>query len=381
MSDAYPELRQDLVVSQTGQGEDIAYVIKDPVTRKFFRLKAPEYFIARRFDGSTSLEEIAAAYERQFDALLSRSSLEQFVNRMRELCLLERGLSKREIAGLQRKAGIESRLLNRLLQLRLRAVDPDGLLRAVLPWTRFFFTWQFVVATSVLTLAAVGITIFRWDMYTAQARALVRPGAIPTFVLVAMVVTVLHELAHGLACRHYGGEVHEIGFLLIYLVPAFYCNVSDAWLFPEKSKRIWVSAAGTFFQVLIYAVAAILWLFVDPASRLSQVCAMTIAVAGLTALFNFNPLIKLDGYYMLSDYLEIPNLRRKAFAHLWAQARRLLGLARGGGGGDRGAGAPDATRRERLIYLAYGLSAGGYSVGLLVFVVYQIADFIVSALS
>jgi putative peptide zinc metalloprotease protein len=371
-----PRIRPDLVTSEVKQGGDVSYVVKDPVTQKFFRLKQHEYFIASRLDGRTSLEEIREAYRREFSAALPARSLENFIERMKALCLLEGGLGAREIAKQQRRASTESRVVNRLLQMRLRAVDPDRLLSAIAPHTRWLFTWQFVALTLVLTAVASALTAHRWDAYAAQIRTLMTPASIPTFVLVAVVVSGLHEVAHGLTCKHYGGEVHEIGFLLIYLVPALYCNVSDAWLFGDRAKRIWVSAAGTLFQVFLYGVAAIVWFFVSPTTWVSEACAMTIAIAGLTALFNFNPLIKLDGYYMLSDYLEIPNLRRRAFAHLGREARRLV--RRGADGADGGAAPAGPTRRERAIYLTYGIVAGVYSVAFLAIVVFQIGGFLLS---
>lgn len=365
-----PRIRVDLVTSEVKEGGETYYVVKDPITRRFFRFREHEHFILRSLTGTASLAQIRETYERRFGASLPATSLERFLARMGALCLLDQGLAEEDIARLQRRASTEARLATRLLQLRLRALDPDKFLSAIAPHTRFLFTWQFVALVGVLTVAATALTAYRWQDYTAQARMLFRPEAIPTFVVVVFVVTALHELAHGLTCKHYGGEVREIGFLLIYLVPALYCNVSDAWLFKTKGKRIWVSAAGTFFQVFLYALAAIVWFFVDRGTWASDACAIAVAVAGLTALFNFNPLIKLDGYYMLSDYLEIPNLRRRAFAYLWREVRRVALRRRPAAG--------EITAKERAVYLAYGISAGIYSLGLLALVVFKLGGFVVS---
>ncbi len=371
MQTEYPKLRQDLVTSEVKRGADVYYVVKDPITRRFFQFKEHEYFIAGRLDGKTSLEQIQESFQEKFGTSLSMQNLQQFVERIKALCLVETGLTAKEIGRSQRQASTEDRGIHRLLQFRLKAFDPDRFFNALMPHIKSLFTRQFVVLTSVLTLLAVGITVYRWGEYTAQARDLFKPDSIPTFVLVAMVVTILHEFAHGLTCKYYGGEVHEIGFLLIYLVPAFFCNVSDAWLFKDKGKRLWVSAAGTFFQVFIYAVAAIVWFFIDRETWLSGACAITIATAGLTALFNFNPLIKLDGYYLLSDYLGIPNLRKRAFDYLGSRATSWFRPGRE---------PREVTPREKGIYLAYGLSAGAYSLGLLVFVVFKLGDFVLSVL-
>src|SRR5207245_5592705 len=176
-------------------------------------------------------------------------------------------------------------------------------------------------------------------------------------VLVMAVVTTLHESAHGLTCKRYGGEVREIGFLLIYLQPAFYCNVSDAWLFPEKSKRLWVTFAGAYFELFIWAMATLVWRVTETDTWPNHLALVVMAASGIASLFNLNPLIKLDGYYLLSDYLEVPNLRQRAFQYVGDHVRRLWG-------------APprrtrDASPREKRIYLLYGLLALSSSVSLL----------------
>src|ERR1051326_6353818 len=100
--------------------------------------------------------------------------------------------------------------------------------------------------------------------------------------------------------------------LLIYLQPAMYCNVSDAWLFPEKKKRLLVTLAGVWFDLLAWALATLLWRVTEPATAIDFLSLVIATTMGIKSLFNLNPLIKLDGYYLLSAWVEIPNLRRRA---------------------------------------------------------------------
>ncbi|MBO0798050.1 MAG: hypothetical protein J2P31_04435, partial [Blastocatellia bacterium] len=157
------------------------------------------------------------------------------------------------------------------------------------------------------------------------------------------------EFAHGLTCKQFGGEVHELGFLLIYFQPAFYCNVSDAWLFPEKSKRLWVGFAGPFFELFIWAIATFLWRLTNADTLINFISLIVMASSGVKTLLNFNPLIKLDGYYMLSDYLEMPNLRRRAFRYIGDRIKKLTGIVV--------EEIDSPTPRERRIYFIYGLIA------------------------
>src|SRR5439155_2123288 len=128
------------------------------------------------------------------------------------------------------------------------------------------------------------------------------------------VTTTLHEFAHGLTCKHYGGEVHEIGFLLMFFIPCFYCNVSDAWLFDRKSKRLWVTFAGAYCDLCLWAVAVFVWRLTVADTMVYYVAWVALSVCGARIFFNFNPLLKLDGYYLLSDWVEIPNLRQRSWA-------------------------------------------------------------------
>jgi len=156
----------------------------------------------------------------------------------------------------------------------------------------------------------------------------------------------------------------------MYLLPAFYCNVSDAWLFEDKRKRLWVSFAGVFFQILMWAVAAIVWRIVDQETFVSDFSVLIMVTSGISALFSLNPLIKLDGYYMLVDWLEIPNLREKAFAYLLA---RLIPSCR-----KAEARRAEVGDGEKRVYLWYGTSAVLYSLALIAFIILKAAGFVVS---
>ena len=166
-----------------------------------------------------------------------------------------------------------------------------------------------------------------------------------------MAVTTLHEFAHGLTCKRHGGEVHEVGFLMLLLMPCFYCNVSDAWLFREKSKRLWVTFAGGYFELFLWALAVFAWRLTMPDTLVNRLAFLVLSVCGVQTLFNFNPLIKLDGYYLLSDWLEVPNLQQRALGHFkgWLRAAAL----------GRGRGRPTEPRGRLL--LAYGLVSLLYS--------------------
>jgi multidrug resistance efflux pump len=179
----------------------------------------------------------------------------------------------------------------------------------------------------VAIVTAVGVVVVNRESLVFGLRTIFGIESLLLIYVTLSVVTALHELAHGVACRHFGGKVQDMGFLFMYFVPCFYCNVSDTYLFKEKRQRLWVISAGAFFELFIWALAVLAWRVIAPEAFLSRVCFIVIAVGGVKALFNFNPLIRLDGYYLLAECLSIANLRKESLAALWRGFRRLvLGL-------------------------------------------------------
>jgi hypothetical protein len=341
---AEPKLRSDLVTSR----QNGFVVVKDPATERFFRFREVEHFIASQFDGTTSLGEIRERTAQQFGGAPTAEVVERFVRTLGRLGLLETAGAPVPPA---------RRLRGDLLHLRLAAFDPDPLLERLVGLVRFCFTPSFVAFSVPFVGVALAIAIGQRAEIGRGLAGLYRVETLLLAWLAILAVATAHEFAHGLTCKHFGGHVREMGFLLLYLQPAFYCNVSDAWLFPEKSKRLWVTLAGPYFELVLWAGAVLTWRFTDPHGWLNAMALVVVATSGVRLVFNLNPLIRLDGYYLLSDAVGIPNLRARAFGYVGDRLSRLWRA--------RARPARGASARERWIYLTYGLLAGGYSVWLL----------------
>ncbi|HKG93071.1 MAG TPA: efflux RND transporter periplasmic adaptor subunit [Gemmatimonadaceae bacterium] len=351
MPAAQPRLRDDLLVSKQETRDETFFVVKDPTTRRFFRLREAEYYVARQLDGASPLEAVRGRVATTLGEELEPDELEGFVAQLRRQGLLA---PEGEHGAPAARGGL---LRGNLLWLRVKAIDPHRLFEWLLPRVRVCFTPGFVTLAAMVILVGVAIVLTSGAQIAAEVRSLWSPHGLLLAWVTILGVTVLHEFAHGLTCRHFGGEVREIGFLLIYFQPAFYCNVSDSWLFPEKSKRLWVMAAGGFFELFVWGLAAIVWRIAEPGTWLGVGALAIVLTSAVRQFFNLNPLIKLDGYYLLSDALEVPNLRGRAFEYLTARFKRALGLSAPPVG--------DPSPRERRIFIAYGLLAMTFSYWLL----------------
>jgi Zn-dependent protease len=159
------------------------------------------------------------------------------------------------------------------------------------------------------------------------------------------VATLIHELGHVVACRKYGGEVHEVGFLVYMLQPAWFSNVNDAWLMPRRRDRIVVSLAGVYFEAFLWCVCVAVWYFARPFSLVGQTGFVLAFLLAARIAFNLIPILRLDGYWVLSDVLAMPNLRPRAFAFLLSRVPRF---------GEAWRPTRPLARKEAAVFTVYG---------------------------
>jgi len=361
---AAPRLRRDLTVSRLETANGGFLIVKHPVSGRFYRFRAAERFIAEQLDGETPLDVIRERTEERFGASLGADTLKAFVQNLDKIGLLDTGKP-----AAKRDPGRGPQIRGSLLYLRFALFDPDQLLGRLVPRLRFFFTRRFLVLSVVPILLAFAITFANAREIAGDLPRLYQASAILPFLALILVVASIHEFAHGVTCKHFGGEVHELGFMVMYFQPAFYCNVSDAWLFPEKSKRLWEGFAGPYLELVLWALATIAWRLTEPDTWINYTALIVMTLSGLRSFLDFNPFVKLDGYYLLSDYLEIANLRRRSFKYVGDGVKRLLGFGR--------KLRAYISQRERRIYLVYGLVATISSLSLLSFGLVRLGSYLI----
>ena len=345
----------DLIFSRNDTGEG-KVVVKDPVSGEFFRLGAAELFIAQQLDGATELEEVRRRASERFGAPLDENTLTAFIQNLDRRGLLERP---------GRHARRPKRIRGTWLYLRVPLLNPTRLLDWLQRRTRWCFTRRFLVASAAVILFAAATLASNWSVFAADLPRLYQLSSLPTVLVVMFLLIGAHEFGHGLTCRHFGGEVREMGFLFMYFAPGLYCNVSDAWLFTDKAKRMWVGFGGPFVELFLWALAVLVWRITETATLPNYLALIVMAGSGVKTLLNFNPLIKLDGYYLLSDYVDLPNLRRKSFRYVGEVIKAVTGWL--------DAPSPVPPREQRIL-LTYGVLATVYSFSLLSFAALQLGD-------
>lgn len=322
-----PQCRADLVIRNTGEGE---YVVKLPSSGKYFKIGDIEHFLLSKLDGRNSVQAISQAFEQRFGDPLTAEELDEFIDAVKPLGIFSKSKSgsssedSHEEADLEHEADPEFGGKGNLLFYRRTLFNPDAMLNWLEPRLRFLWTRTFVVCSAMAMLAAMSIVWQnRSDLVSTFPQAM-RWEAMLMFWVTMIAVTMIHEMAHGLTCKHYGGEVREIGVLFLFFTPCFFCNVTDAWLIPKKSHRLWVTLAGSYSDLCLWALAAFGWRLTVQDSVLNYLAWIVMSICGGRIFFNFNPLMRLDGYYLLSDWLEIPNLRSRSTEYWMAHLRWLL---------------------------------------------------------
>jgi putative peptide zinc metalloprotease protein len=217
-----------------------------------------------------------------------------------------------------------------ILYIKIPIIDPEKLLNGMYPYFRWIYTKAFIAFSVGMMIAALTLVLSQWSTFQARLpdfQSFFNWRTIVYFWCSLAVVKVIHEFGHGLTAKHFGGEVHEMGMLFLVLTPALYCDVTDSWLLPSKWKRIWISAAGIYVECFLASIATFVWWNSEPGLLNSLMLATMFICSVNTILFNANPLLRYDGYYVMSDWLEIPNLRVKStqfFTYLFQE--KVLGL-------------------------------------------------------
>ncbi len=367
-----PRLRSHVRLHRHHYRDQIWHILQDPLSGRHHRFSPTAYFMIGLWDGSHSVQQVwDLANEKLADDAPSQDEIIRLLGQLHNADLLicdlppdTEELFKRH--QLQQRKEHQQRFRNPLA-LRIPLWDPDTFLQRSLPLVRPLFSWLGGLVWLAVVVTATILTGMHWPALTTNmVDRVLTPQNLLLLWLLYPVIKGLHEFGHGFATKLWGGEVHTMGIMFLVLVPVPYVDASSATAFASKRQRIVVGAAGIMTELFIAALALFLWLNVEPGWVRALAYNALLIGAVSTLFFNINPLLRFDGYYILTDLIEMPNLTSRAHNYLGYLIKRY-------GFGVRDIQSPSAASGERAWFISYGIAAFVYRLFIMSVIILLVA--------
>ncbi len=357
-----PRAATDLEINEQQDGARTNWIIGSSAVNRFIILRETEFKVFQLIDEDHTPPEICATFKQLYGGNLMLATLTKFLTKLDQVGIL---------AG-HRSAGYgnTNQQVMRQPYIRFKLFNPDTIFARMVPLLRWIWTPGFLLSTVLLMLFALLLSALNWPELATHSNYIIREHYVATLVAAWMVV-MTHEFAHGLTCKAFGGKATEIGVLgVYYFLPALYCNISGIHRIEKRGRRLWVIAAGVYWQLLVGTIALLCWFLVAPHTLLSDVALIICLGSLLNIVFNANPLIKLDGYYFLSQWLRLPNLMDRSRGY-WRGLWQWIAY------GERDEAIARYNAREKIIYAIFGFLSVVYSLLLTYFIVTYISNFLI----
>jgi putative peptide zinc metalloprotease protein len=331
-----------------------------------FRFPPANWELAQFFDGTRSYKEVADEYSAKTNTVLSEDDAREFAQALEEIGFWHRTTQEKNILLMQKDANKRRKALKAtkskwgdLAEISFPAVNPDRFLTWLHSYTYWIYTWWFTCITLVFFGVMAGITVTHWSEIgrdTLQFFKFTEKSwnDVLIFYVSAIVSMCWHEIGHGHATKHYGGRVPAMGFLLIYLTPGFFTDTTEGQVTATRHQRFIISLAGAWSELYICVAATIVWWATPPDTTAHNVAYVMMLITGIASiLINFNPLIKLDGYYMMCESLGLSDLKEDSTTYVSSWVKRHIW--------DLPVEVPYVPRQRRLGYVIYAVASGLYS--------------------
>jgi len=327
-----PILRDDLELlpGPKVRGGAPTWTVYDPVRSRYFRISRVAFELLSHWhlgDWSKIAEAVARVSGRRPQDV-ERDWIVRFLNTN----MLIRRESSADMADLSmvNQAGKTSWFnwaLHHYLFFRIPLVRPQRFLNATLPLARLFMSKGALIALLLIAVFGGYLALQQWDTYLATFLHFTNTEGLLWYGLALLLAKVLHELGHAYTATHYGCRVPSMGFAFLVMWPVLYTDTSDAWRLTRKDQRLAIGAAGMFSELALAVLATFLWSFLPDGPARSAAFIVATVTWIMTLAVNLNPFMRFDGYYLLSDALEVENLQDRAFAHAkWWLRERLFGF-------------------------------------------------------
>ncbi|QDU33291.1 Peptidase family M50 [Poriferisphaera corsica] len=380
-----PRLRSVVQTTRQQYRGHIWHILRDPANNKFYRLDEPSYHFVGLLDGNRTIDDAwKKACADLHDAAPTQGEVIQTLGQLYQNNLLDADITP-DVSGMferqreRKKREVGGYLMN-LLFSKIPVWDPDRFLNHWTPLVGWIFSPIGFLLWTVLIIYGVFNVINHGSQFFNQASAVLSPSNLGWLFVSTIIIKLVHESGHAFACKYFGnkenrggvegigGEVHTIGVMFVALIPMPYVDTSSSWTLRNKLHRAFIGAAGMYLELAIAAVAAIVWANTAMGTVPHAVAYNMIFIASVTTfLFNANPLIRFDGYYILSDLTEMPNLANRSKEYLYCIIKKYIY-------GVPNPNDPSHSAAERPWLLTYALSSAVYRVFISVGIILFVAD-------
>ena len=338
-----PKLAPEVDITERVDPDGTRYIVRNTATSRYFILKQTEFNILDQFDGLQAVPDVAGGLSLGTNPRAAIPTLVRFLTKLDSFGLLARGGSE----------NTSHHLSSRGLYIKFQLFNPDKFLASLDKLVGWALTKSAIVISFALIVLVAFLMFTRAPEVSVYTSYLYREYGISVILLVTLTITALHEFAHGLACKHFGGDVREMGVLLIYYVlPGFYCNVTDIYRIGRRSQRLWVIFAGIYWQLVVSTLGGLCWLVSTPYTLFADLALLVFIGGSFNILINCNPLIKLDGYYALSQAFGVVNLQRRSSEYVGSLIARIIGEPKHG----------RIDPHRPILYVSYWICSILYSV-------------------
>ncbi len=348
------------------------FVVSDPYSNQFYRMRPEAWEFVSRLDKDRTVEEVwRECLDRAPDEAPGQEDVIGILTQLHFANLLYFSTpadSGRIFERYQKRRQREIRgTLLSIMFFRLPLWDPELFLRRILPVIRVLISPVGAAVWTVLVVMAVKAVVENFDQALSSADGVLAPGNLFWLYLALVVVKSIHELGHAMMCKRFGGEVHTMGVMLLVFTPLPYMDATSSWAFRSRVKRALVGGAGMIFEIFVAAIATLVWARTGPGPAHAVAYNIMFIASVSTVLFNANPLLRFDGYYILSDLLDIPNLHTRAKGHLRHLVERYAF-------GYKDSASPTQSRKEAFWLTVFGILSWIYRVLVFTGIILFVAD-------
>lgn len=376
LSQRYPRVPPDVVFREhIEEGERVVKAVV-PGVDAMYMFPPQNWQLIELFDGERSYDEIADLYTQQTGTLFSSEAIRDFAADVDAMNFWYKTPQEKNIKLMQKSAEERRKLLKQksrwgdLATIKFPAVNPDRFLTWLYRRLNFVFTGWFTALTLLAFAFTTWIFVTHWseighDTYQFYNFTDKTWFDVAVFWIVGAALLCVHEVAHGFACKHLGARVPAMGFLLLYLTPCFYTDTTEGVVMANQFQRLMIAVAGVWSELIICAIVTPIWWGTPPGTAVHELSYLIILFTGIAViLLNWNPLMKLDGYYIMTEILGIPDLKEASTLYLSSWVKKNIWRLP--------VEVPYVPRRRRAGYAIYAALSGLYSYSIL----YIFASFI-----